>query len=60
MQARNNARVVFSGSLQMFSDEYLAASVNKFGASGAYVLLAVGICSIDTLFVAKRAAIARW
>jgi oligosaccharyltransferase complex subunit beta len=31
MQARNNARVVFTGSLHMFSDEYLAAQVNAFG-----------------------------
>lgn len=27
LQARNNARVVISGSLSMFSDEYLMASV---------------------------------
>lgn len=33
MQARNNARVVFTGSLQLFSDEFFQASVNKYGSS---------------------------
>ncbi|VDK75871.1 unnamed protein product [Cylicostephanus goldi] len=34
VQARNNARVVFTGSLEMFSDEYLSADVHHF-AKGA-------------------------
>lgn len=58
MQARNNARVVFSGSLQMFSDEYLTASVNKFGGSSGYDHLTVNIFSKDILFAVKQAAIA--
>lgn len=29
LQARNNARVVFSGSLAFFSDEFLASGVQK-------------------------------
>ena len=34
LQARNNARVVFSGSVDMFSDEFFQASVQK-AASGS-------------------------
>ncbi|XGW10729.1 hypothetical protein V3C99_012330 [Haemonchus contortus] len=33
VQARNNARVVFTGSLEMFSDEYLSAKIYKVGSS---------------------------
>lgn len=36
LQARNNARVVFSGSLSFFSDEYFTTSVEK--ASVVFVL----------------------
>ena len=32
LQARNNARVVFSGSLDFFSDEFLTASVERFAS----------------------------
>jgi len=35
MQARNNARVVFTGSLHLFSDEFFLAKVNKYGGGGA-------------------------
>lgn len=33
LQARNNARVVFTGSLDMFSDAFLQAKVQKFGTT---------------------------
>jgi len=33
LQARNNARVVFTGSLAMFSDAFLRATVNKVGGT---------------------------
>ncbi|TKR92501.1 hypothetical protein L596_007142 [Steinernema carpocapsae] len=33
LQARNNARVVFTGSVEMFSDKFLNANVNKVGSS---------------------------
>ncbi|TRY62574.1 hypothetical protein TCAL_00475 [Tigriopus californicus] len=33
LQARNNARVIFSGSLDFFSDEFFASSVQRFGDS---------------------------
>lgn len=33
VQARNNARAVFTGSLEMFSDAFLSASVHKVGES---------------------------
>jgi len=33
LQARNNARVVLSGSLDFFSDDFFASEVNKFGSS---------------------------
>jgi oligosaccharyltransferase complex subunit beta len=32
LQARNNARVLLTGSLDMFSDEFLTAAVSKFGS----------------------------
>jgi len=35
LQARNNARIVFSGSLDFFSDEFLTASVERVGAGKA-------------------------
>lgn len=35
VQARNNARAVFTGSLEMFSDAFLSASVHKVGESSA-------------------------
>jgi oligosaccharyltransferase complex subunit beta len=34
LQARNNARVVFAGSLELFSDQYFKASVEKQTADG--------------------------
>ncbi|KAK5973684.1 Dolichyl-diphosphooligosaccharide--protein glycosyltransferase 48 kDa subunit, partial [Trichostrongylus colubriformis] len=37
MQARNNARVVFTGSLDMFSDVYMSANVRKMGEGGEAV-----------------------
>ena len=37
LQARNNARVVFSGSLDFFSDAFFAASVEKSVAGGKKV-----------------------
>ena len=33
LQARNNARVVFVGSLDFFSDEFFASAVQKAGSS---------------------------
>ncbi|KAK6044516.1 hypothetical protein COOONC_17979 [Cooperia oncophora] len=33
VQARNNARVVFTGSVEMFSDAFLSADVHKVGSS---------------------------
>merc|ERR1739838_510853 len=35
LQARNNARVVFSGSLEFFSDEFFTALVEQVGAAAA-------------------------
>lgn len=35
MQARNNARIVFSGSLYLFSNEAFTAPVTKIGSSGS-------------------------
>jgi len=32
LQARNNARIVLSGSLDLFSDEFIRASVQKYGS----------------------------
>jgi oligosaccharyltransferase complex subunit beta len=32
LQARNNARVLITGSMHMFSDEFLTAAVNQFGS----------------------------
>ncbi|KJH44643.1 Dolichyl-diphosphooligosaccharide-protein glycosyltransferase subunit [Dictyocaulus viviparus] len=37
MQARNNARVIFTGSLDMFSDAFLSAYVHKAGSDEAAV-----------------------
>jgi len=34
LQARNNARVVFSGSLEFFSDEYFNSAAQKFSVDG--------------------------
>jgi len=34
MQARNNARIIFSGSLDLFSDELFNAPVQKYSADG--------------------------
>jgi oligosaccharyltransferase complex subunit beta len=36
LQARNNARVVFTGSLALFSDAYLRATVHKVGSTQKY------------------------
>jgi len=33
LQARNNARIILTGSLDLFSDEFLRASVQKYGSS---------------------------
>ena len=34
LQARNNARVVFSGSLQLFSDKFFGSSVQQYSVDG--------------------------
>jgi len=34
LQARNNARVIFSGSLELFSDKFFGSSVQKYSAAG--------------------------
>eukprot|EP01090_Pellita_catalonica_P010163 TRINITY_DN2162_c0_g1_i4.p1 TRINITY_DN2162_c0_g1~~TRINITY_DN2162_c0_g1_i4.p1 ORF type:complete len:419 (+),score=73.63 TRINITY_DN2162_c0_g1_i4:51-1307(+) len=34
LQARNNARVLFSGSLEFFSDEFMKGNVQIFGSAG--------------------------
>lgn len=49
LQARNNARVVLTGSLAMFSDAFINAEVNKYGAREKYVLSKIrSLYSIST------------
>jgi len=38
LQARNNARVLITGSMHMFSDEFLTAAVNQFGSKEKHAL----------------------
>lgn len=37
VQARNNARAVFTGSMEMFSDAFLSAYVHKTGSGESWV-----------------------
>ena len=47
LQARNNARVVFVGSIDFFSDEFFSSSVQKANGGKKYVFLYTQI-ALDT------------
>jgi len=54
LQARNNARVVFSGSLEFFSDEFFLASVEKAGSEAVVESGNLALAKSLTLWVLKQ------